>query len=143
MQLDIVTPRGRLLSEEVEEVTAPGILGEFGVLPGHIPFLTALKPGVLRYRAAAGSAILAVGPGFVEVSAPSANSRIVVLAEMATRAGDIDVAAARKERDQAQKALDHWDPQGKEAGGDDRGKRADLEAQLLAAEAGGGGSAAH
>src|SRR6185369_13247235 len=69
MHLDVVTPRGRLLTEEVEEVTAPGILGEFGVLPGHIPFLTALKPGVLRYRAASSSGILAVGAGFVEVSA--------------------------------------------------------------------------
>jgi F-type H+-transporting ATPase subunit epsilon len=142
MHLDIVTPRGRLLSEEVEEVTAPGILGEFGVLPGHIPFLTALKPGVLRYRSAASSAILAVGPGFVEVSA---GDRIVVLAELGAKADDIDVAAARKERDQAQKALDHWDPKSE---GDDAGKRADLEAQrawadaqVLAAEASGASSA--
>ena len=50
MHLDIVTPRGRLLSAEVDEFTAPGTLGEMGVLPGHIPLVSGIRPGVVRYR---------------------------------------------------------------------------------------------
>jgi len=48
--LEVVTPVERVLSKEVDEVVAPGELGEFGVLPGHVPFLTLLLPGELRYR---------------------------------------------------------------------------------------------
>lgn len=125
MHLDVVTPKGRLLSEEVEEVTAPGVLGEFGVLPGHIPFLTGLKPGVLRWRSGSGEGKLAVGPGFVEVSQ---GDRVVVLAELGARAGDIDVTAAERERNDSQAKLDHFDAA-------DAGLRADLEAKKAWAEA--------
>ena len=50
MHLTVTTPRGSLVQIEVDEIAAPGALGEFGVLPGHVPFMTALKPGVLFYR---------------------------------------------------------------------------------------------
>lgn len=127
MFLDVVTPRGRLLSEEVVEVTAPGMLGEFGVLPGHIPFLTGMKPGVLRWRTATGGdeGKLAVGPGFVEVAA---GDRVVVLAELGAKVSDIDVQVAEKERSEAQSKLDHFES-------DDAGLRADLEAKKAWAEA--------
>jgi F-type H+-transporting ATPase subunit epsilon len=125
VKLDVVTPRGRLLSEEVEEVTAPGVLGEFGVLPGHIPFLTGLKPGVLRWSGAKGDGRLAVGPGFAEVAA---GDRVVVLAEVGAKVGDIDLAASQQERDEAQRLLDHWDS-------DDQGARRELEARKAWAEA--------
>ncbi|MSP61160.1 MAG: F0F1 ATP synthase subunit epsilon [Myxococcales bacterium] len=125
MHLDIVTPRGRLLSEEVDEVTAPGVLGEFGVLPGHIPFLTALKPGVLSFQKGGARTALAVGPGFVEVST---GDRVVVLCDQGAKIADIDVAAARKEQADLQHQLDHWTA-------DDAGARADLEAKRAWAEA--------
>ncbi len=125
MQLDVVTPKGRLYSAEVEEVTAPGVLGEFGVLPGHIPFLTGLKPGVLRWRGSSGEGRLAVGPGFVEVSQ---GDRVVVLAEVGAKLDQIDAAAARKERDDAQQKLDHWDSE-------DAGLHRELEARRDWAEA--------
>ena len=51
MKLSVTTPRGALVDADVDEVTAPGALGEFGVLPGHVPLMSALKPGVLVYRA--------------------------------------------------------------------------------------------
>jgi F-type H+-transporting ATPase subunit epsilon len=119
MHVDVVTPRGRLVSEEADEVTAPGVLGEFGVLPGHIPFLTALRPGVLRWRSATGGGVLAVGPGFVEVAA---GDRVVVLAEVGAKVAEIDGAAVAKERDEAQAKLDHWESE-------DAGLRADVQAQ--------------
>jgi F-type H+-transporting ATPase subunit epsilon len=125
MHLDVVTPKGRLLSEEVEEVTAPGVLGEFGVLPGHIPFLTGVRPGVLRWRGAGGEGKLAVGPGFVEVAQ---GDRVVVLAEVGAKVSEIDAAAARKERDEAQQKLDHWDSE-------DAGAHRELEARREWAEA--------
>ena len=55
MRLSVTTPRGALVDTDVEEVTAPGTLGEFGVLPGHVPLMSALKPGVLVYRAKEGA----------------------------------------------------------------------------------------
>jgi len=125
MQLDVVTPRGRLVSEEVEEVTAPGVLGEFGVLPGHIPFLTALRAGVLRWRGKEGAGRLAVGPGFVEVAA---GDRVVVLTDDGVAANRIDAEAAKRERDEAQAKLDHWES-------DDAGVRAEVEARKAWAEA--------
>ncbi len=125
MHLEIVTPRGRLLSAEVEELSAPGVLGEFGVLPGHIPFLTGLRAGVLRYREGAGGGVFAVGPGFVQVAA---SDRIIVLSDDGVRAEKIDAAAAQKEHDELQAKLDHWDS-------DDPGLRAELEARKAWAEA--------
>jgi F-type H+-transporting ATPase subunit epsilon len=119
VRLDVVTPTGPLLSEEVEEVTAPGILGEFGVLPGHIPFLTGIRPGVLRYRRGAqDGGVVAVGPGFAEVG----HERVVVLCEVGLPAAKIDRAAAEKELVDAQVQLDRWDS-------DDEGARVDLEAR--------------
>jgi F-type H+-transporting ATPase subunit epsilon len=125
MHLDVVTPKGRLLSEEVDEVTAPGVLGEFGVLPGHIPFLTGMRAGVLRWSVRGGGGSLAVGPGFVQVTA---GDRVVVLADLGSRVGDIDATAARRELDEAQKQLDHWESE-------DEGLRAEVEQRKAWAQA--------
>ncbi len=124
MRLDVVTPRGSLVSTEADEVTAPGILGEFGVLPGHVPFLTGVRAGVLRWKRGAEQGVVAVGPGFAEVS----NDRIVVLSDVGARADQIDVATAQREVDEAQRALDHWESE-------DAGARVEVEARRAWAQA--------
>ncbi len=68
MRLSVTTPRGALVDTDVDEVTAPGELGEFGVLPGHVPLMSALKPGVLWYKGKDRSGVIAVGPGFLQVA---------------------------------------------------------------------------
>ena len=66
ISLEIVTPRGRALSAEVDEVTAPSVNGEFGLLPGHLPILVALRPGIVSYRQGTETTKCAVGNGFAE-----------------------------------------------------------------------------
>lgn len=141
MQLDIVTPKGPLVSTQVDEVIAPGILGEFGVLPGHVPFLTGLKPGVVRYSGKESGAF-AVGAGYVETS----GDKIVILADVGQRAGSVDVAQAQKDLAEAEAELARLDhtsepPEpGVRAAVD--GKRAWAQARLDAA-AQAGAAAAH
>ena len=67
LKLELVTPYRLVLSQEVDEVTAPGTLGEFGVLPGHTPLLTTLKVGELTYRQGHDLFHVAVNWGYVEV----------------------------------------------------------------------------
>src|SRR5271163_723833 len=64
--LEIVTPKGRALRVSADEVTAPSVDGEFGVLPGHLPLLAALRTGLVSYRVGGDAKKCAVGPGFVE-----------------------------------------------------------------------------
>lgn len=90
IQLEVVTPERLLISEAVDEVIAPGSEGEFGVLPGHCRFLTTLRIGELRYRQGEQWKRLSVSWGFAEVEP----QRITVLAEIAERAEDIDMARA-------------------------------------------------
>ena len=83
MQLEVLTPQRTALNADVDEVTVPGLAGEFGVLPGHTPFLTALKKGTLSWRGKSGSGSLAIGPGYCEVDG---KDRIVVLTNSADKA---------------------------------------------------------
>jgi F-type H+-transporting ATPase subunit epsilon len=84
MHLEVVTPQKTAVSSEVDEVTVPGVAGEFGVLPGHTPFITALKQGTLSYRAKGGAATtLAIGPGYCEVDG---KDKVVVLTQSAEKA---------------------------------------------------------
>lgn len=99
--LEIVTPERVVVSEEVDEVVLPGIEGEFGVLPGHIPFLTALKVGELVYKKGNEAEHLAVSWGYVEVAGDS----VKVLAETAEKATEIDLSRAETARMEAEKIL--------------------------------------
>jgi len=102
MLLEIVAPSRQVVrSEHVDEVIAPGSEGEFGVLPGHTPFLTTLKVGMLSYREGTEWHHLAVEWGYAEVGP----DRIVILAEGADRAVDIDIAEARMAKERAEKML--------------------------------------
>jgi len=104
LQVNVVTPKGPITQVETDAVTAPGELGEFEVLPGHIPFLTALHPGVLTLGENDRS-IYAVGPGFVRVSP---DGEVEVLVEMCVPADEVDVDEARTEYDDATRELDGW-----------------------------------
>ena len=95
--LEVVTPEGLLLKEEVDEVIAPGEEGYFGVRPGHTPFLSTLGMGEMTYRNGSDVAHLTCFWGFAEVLP----DRVNILAEIGERAETIDVARAERARDQA------------------------------------------
>lgn len=108
--LEIVTPDKMVLKEDVEYVGAPGINGEFGVLPNHIPFLSALGIGSLYYKLNGKKYYVFVAGGFAEVSP----AKVTILAEVAEKADDIDLERARRAQDRAeqrakqqQEKLDH------------------------------------
>ena len=99
--LEIVTPERKVVSETVDIVVAPGDLGEFGVLPGHIPFLCKLKVGELRYRIGAVSKHIAVMGGYAEVL----NDQVTILAPAAEAATEIDLIRARAARERAERRI--------------------------------------
>lgn len=92
LRLRVVTPERLLLDEEVDEVTAPGTVGEFGVLPNHITFLSSLQPGRLAYKRGGQARLMAVSSGFAEV----VDNVMTVLADSAEFADEIDVGRARR-----------------------------------------------
>ena len=98
IRLEIVTPDRALVNEEVDEVELPGAEGYFGVLPGHAPLLSSLQVGELWYRIGQEKFYLAVAFGFVEVLP----DQVTVLAQIAERAKDIDVARAEAARKRAE-----------------------------------------
>ena len=100
--LRLVTPSRQLLDEEVDEVTAPGALGEFGVLPHHISFLTQLEPGEMSYKQGAERTHLAVGGGYAEVM----DDVMTVLADAAEFAEEIDIERARRAQERAERQLE-------------------------------------
>ena len=106
IQLRIVTPGAELLDERVSEVTAPGTLGEFGVLPDHAAFLSSLEIGRLSYRTSRAVYHIAVRGGFAEIS----DNVMTVLADDAQRAEDVDVAATREALHAAEQALSNLSP---------------------------------
>jgi len=93
IELEIVTPKGRALTASVDEVTAPSVAGEFGVLPGHLPLLAALRTGLVTYRAGAEVHRCAVGPGFAEAGP----DKLVILTDDYTVRERIDPVLVRKE----------------------------------------------
>jgi len=101
IRLRVVTPSRMLLDEEVDEVTGPGELGEFGVLPNHIAFLTTLVPGELSYKQGATKTTLAVSGGYAEVL----DNVMTVLAPAAEFAGEIDAARAQRAKEHAEKMM--------------------------------------
>ncbi len=101
LRLDIATPYGEVFSGEVDEVTATGSEGEFGVLPGHAPFVTTLKVGMLLCRHDGQESIFFVNTGYAEVGP----DRVVVLADSAERSEDIDVERAKAAMARAEERL--------------------------------------
>ncbi len=101
LRLEIVTPEKRVLDAEVESVTVPTVSGEAGIMPNHAPLVSALKPGILSYTQKGGGDKFAVSGGFVEVS----GGTVSVLVDTAESADEIDVDAARSDRETAEKAL--------------------------------------
>jgi F-type H+-transporting ATPase subunit epsilon len=93
IQLDIVTPRGRALTASVDEVTAPSVEGEFGVLPGHLPLLAALRTGIVTYRQGAETTRCAVGAGFAEAGP----DKVVILTDEYTEREQIDPVLVRRD----------------------------------------------
>lgn len=96
--LRLVTPSRLLLDEGVDEVTAPGALGQFGVLPNHITFLTLLEPGEMVYKQGNRRYHLAISGGYAEVL----DNIMTVLADAAEYADEIDVERARRAKERAE-----------------------------------------
>jgi F-type H+-transporting ATPase subunit epsilon len=101
IRLEIVTPDKVVLTQEVEYVGVPGILGQFGVLVNHIPFLSALAIGSLYYKLEGQTRFIFISGGFAEVS-PEA---VTILAETAERAEEIDITRAKKAKERAEERL--------------------------------------
>ena len=101
LKLEIVTPEAKIFSEDVEIVFVPGVEGELGILPKHIPLMTMIKPGELRVTSHGKETFLAVGEGFVEVTGES----VTVLTDMAVEEHAIYETAAEAAVKRAQEAL--------------------------------------
>ena len=101
IQLELATPTQLVVSEEVDEVVAPGIEGYFGVWPGHAAFLTTLGAGELSYRQGRQERYLAVAGGFAEVR----NDKVIILADAAERPEEIDRERAARARLRAEERL--------------------------------------
>src|SRR5579883_1898113 len=101
IQLEIVTPKGRALDAVVDEVTAPSVAGEFGVMPGHLPLLAALRTGIVSYRQGGDTKRVAVGAGFAEAGA----NKLLILTDEYTERDKIDPVIVRKELAQVQSEI--------------------------------------
>ena len=101
LKLEIVTPNGLILSEEVDEVVCSGSEGEFGVLPDHVPFFTTLKIGMLTYKKGNEARFVFVNWGYAEVGP----DRVMVLADSAEKSEDIDVERAKASLKRAEERL--------------------------------------
>jgi F-type H+-transporting ATPase subunit epsilon len=106
--LELATPSRQLVSEEVDEVVAPGTEGYFGILPGHAAFLATLGSGEVVYRKGREEMHLAVHGGFAEVTP----ERVIILAELAERPGEIDRERAERARQRAEQMLTGRNPDG-------------------------------
>ncbi|MGO9611687.1 MAG: F0F1 ATP synthase subunit epsilon [Dissulfurispiraceae bacterium] len=101
LRLEIVTPYGQILSDDVDEVSTSGTEGDFGVLPGHIPFITTLKIGMLTYKKGNDIGYVFINSGYAEVSA----DKVIVLADSAEKSEDIDVERAKAAIQRAEERL--------------------------------------
>ncbi len=106
LKLEIVTPDALAYSEDVEMVTIPGVEGEMGIYPQHVPVVTQIVPGERIVRKDGRDQFLAIGEGFVEITA----ERVAIMADMAIRAENIDEAKAEDARRRAESRLaEHLD----------------------------------
>jgi F-type H+-transporting ATPase subunit epsilon len=102
LSLSIVAPSGQVATaDDIDQVVAPGLIGEFGVLPGHVPLLAALKAGVLSWSEHGQKQVLAVDKGYLQVGA---GNRVIIMVEAALPAAKVDLAVARADQE-AQTAI--------------------------------------
>src|SRR5215471_15147278 len=101
LKLEIVTPDAKVFSEDVEMVTLPGVEGEMGIYPQHVPLMTQIVAGEIIARKGGQDYFLAIGEGFVEVT----GDHVSILADMAIRAENIDEAKAEEARKRAESRL--------------------------------------
>jgi len=101
LKLEVVTPEGPVCSEDVEMVTLPGVEGELGIYPLHVPLMTEIVPGEISLRRGGQDFFLAVGPGFAAIT----GDRVAVLTDMAIRADDLDEAKVEQARQAAENRL--------------------------------------
>jgi F-type H+-transporting ATPase subunit epsilon len=101
LRLEIVTPEGPAYSEDVERVTLPGVAGQFGVYPQHVPLMTQMEPGEIIVRKDGRDIFFASGEGFIEVTA----TRVSILTDLAVQAEKIDEAKAEEARLRAEARL--------------------------------------
>jgi len=101
LKLEIVTPEAKVYSEDVDMVTLPGVEGEMGIFPMHIPLMTQIAAGEIVARKGGQDYFLAVGEGFVEVT----GERVAILTDMAIKADDIDETKAEDARKRAEARL--------------------------------------
>jgi len=106
VKLDIVTAERVVYSDDIDVVVAPGVEGQLGILPHHAPLMTTLQAGELRVRKGGEEFFLAISGGFLEVRP----DRIIVLADAAERAGEIDVARAEEAKRRAEEQLRQQPP---------------------------------
>lgn len=99
--LNVVTPDGFAVHQDVDMVVAPGIEGDLGVMPGHLPLMTRLRTGVLRYYVGDEQSVLAISEGYLEVTP----KKVIVLAEAAEMPEEIDVQRALEARRRAEERL--------------------------------------
>jgi F-type H+-transporting ATPase subunit epsilon len=97
IRVQIITPDKAVLDEAAEEVICPGLEGSFGILPGHVAFISALKPGMLKIKHSGHEQVFAIGGGYCEARA----DQVLVLAETAESAEEIDLEIATRERERA------------------------------------------
>jgi F-type H+-transporting ATPase subunit epsilon len=101
LKLEIITPEGTVYSDDVEMVTLPGIVGEMGVLPQHVPVMTQMVPGEITVHKNGRDTFIATGEGLIEVGA----RRVSVLTDLAIAADRIDEAKAEEARRRAEARL--------------------------------------
>ena len=101
LKLEIVTPEAKVYSEDVDMVTLPGVEGEMGIFPMHVPLMTQLAAGEVSVRKGGQDYFLAVGEGFVEVT----GDHVSILTDMAIKAENIDEARAEEARKRAESRL--------------------------------------
>jgi F-type H+-transporting ATPase subunit epsilon len=106
IRLDIVTAERVVYSEDVDVVVAPGVEGELGILPHHAPLMTMIQPGELRVKRGGEEISLAISGGFLEARP----DRIIILADAAERADEIDIARAEAAKRRAQERLKEHTP---------------------------------
>jgi F-type H+-transporting ATPase subunit epsilon len=101
IELEIVTPKGRALQAVVDEVTAPSVNGEFGVMPGHLPLLAALRTGLVTYKQGGDTKKVAVGSGFAEAGP----NKLLILTDNFAERKDVDPVVVRKELAQVEEQI--------------------------------------